>query len=789
MLWRDAEARAALQRESLAAPDRPEPVARMPVVVLAPAAESSPLPWERAIADAAKWLEGRPAAVLDVREIGIEGVRARLAMSGRPADLLVGDGGAVAALKTLPVAGAPRAKRKLSSIVYDEWIVANRPFRVTLEGDLRDGDGLRVAIDGAAPVAALDRPGALSPFVEPRPGGGFDLICPPVSPGRHAVGVYGPGDEAPVVAWVEAAPPPICYLSGSGGILQSALAAQGFDVRPAQPGALPGDAALLVATDGSFDAAQWKGAVDAGCGALLAGREAVERAATGELAPWLPATAIAAPVESRPADDAEPAAPDETEPPPETTPTDPAPPPSPALSEPRIEKQSSPAPVVALALVIDRSGSMAGEKMKIAKQAALASAEILGPDDYITIVSFSDTPRVDFRIDIIGSPDKIRSVLGRIPPPGGGTFFYNALVDAANQLRFANASIRHMILITDGATADRFTADYSGLVQKILKPSQITLSTVFVVGGGEEDPDFLGLLAKWGGGRSYPAAAGDIPAFVSIEVRRVAGIAEGATKRAAPVAPNTAPPEANRQPEKPSAPPVDRKPPKPRRSDKPPKAPEPLRTATAVPEAGNRIVERLDWRGLPGVTDFCELDVVPGAAVVLRNGTDGPPLCAVRATAGGTVAVLGIGAGAGGLGEWAYSPLLREFAARMATAVARPQAQRPREPWSAIADDGVLRLRDGGDAHFPGAAENRFEGSSTPGADGRRTSSLRDLGPPIDRTAENRAIAALRASRAAGGKTPSADETNGGGSSRGAEIFFGAAILLAIGAAGARRRT
>jgi Ca-activated chloride channel homolog len=49
-------------------------------------------------------------------------------------------------------------------------------------------------------------------------------------------------------------------------------------------------------------------------------------------------------------------------------------------------------PDVAVALVIDRSGSMQGPKLEAAKESARATAEVLSPGDYIAVVAFDSRP-------------------------------------------------------------------------------------------------------------------------------------------------------------------------------------------------------------------------------------------------------------------------------------------------------------------------------------------------------------------------------------------------------------
>src|SRR5439155_16213373 len=49
-------------------------------------------------------------------------------------------------------------------------------------------------------------------------------------------------------------------------------------------------------------------------------------------------------------------------------------------------------PSLAMMLVIDKSGSMGGQKMELAKEAAKSAVELLGPSDKIGVIAFEGEP-------------------------------------------------------------------------------------------------------------------------------------------------------------------------------------------------------------------------------------------------------------------------------------------------------------------------------------------------------------------------------------------------------------
>ena len=91
---------------------------------------------------------------------------------------------------------------------------------------------------------------------------------------------------------------------------------------------------------------------------------------------------------------------------------------------------------VALVLVIDASGSMAGgpgsSKMDLAKEAAIRATELLSEQDQLGVISFDDTPHwVDRRRAFLADPARPRRRSAR-SRPGGGTAIFPALEAAYN---------------------------------------------------------------------------------------------------------------------------------------------------------------------------------------------------------------------------------------------------------------------------------------------------------------------------------------------------------------------
>ncbi len=162
--------------------------------------------------------------------------------------------------------------------------------------------------------------------------------------------------------------------------------------------------------------------------------------------------------------------------------------------ESRFEKEKE-MPGLAICLVIDRSGSMEGEKLALTKDAAKGVVELLSAKDYISLIAFDTIPHKIVALQNVTTPSSIRQMIGTITSEGG-TNIYGALNEACQELQRANAKFKHIILLTDGHSTP---GDYDTTVRQIIDKN-ITVSTV---GMGECDRFLLEKLAKDGQGRFY----------------------------------------------------------------------------------------------------------------------------------------------------------------------------------------------------------------------------------------------------------------------------------------------
>ena len=164
------------------------------------------------------------------------------------------------------------------------------------------------------------------------------------------------------------------------------------------------------------------------------------------------------------------------------------------MQSPDTEEQAA----VALALVVDRSGSMSGEKLEFCKTASVATVSLLANKDWMGVVAFDSSAtwivpmaRMTARGD---AERRIRAIAD-----GGGTNIYPGMTEARAALARTPAKVRHMIVLTDGVS------EGSGYPQlaAACRGDRITISTVAV--GSDADTSLLQAIAAAGGGKFYLA--------------------------------------------------------------------------------------------------------------------------------------------------------------------------------------------------------------------------------------------------------------------------------------------
>jgi uncharacterized membrane protein len=173
-------------------------------------------------------------------------------------------------------------------------------------------------------------------------------------------------------------------------------------------------------------------------------------------------------------------------------------------------------PVGALSLVIDKSGSMMGDKLALSLAAAKEAIKMMGPRDFLNVVAFDEMPYNVVPIERVGTGRTALARVSRITI-GGGTDLYPGMKMGFQALKQADAAVKHMIVLTDGQTPE---AEFMALCKQI-RDEKITVSAVAV--GADADRSLLARIAAAGKGKFY--AAPDpraVPRIFMVEARRIA---------------------------------------------------------------------------------------------------------------------------------------------------------------------------------------------------------------------------------------------------------------------------
>jgi Ca-activated chloride channel homolog len=158
------------------------------------------------------------------------------------------------------------------------------------------------------------------------------------------------------------------------------------------------------------------------------------------------------------------------------------------------KKQNQPS--VALSLVIDRSGSMSGLPMEMAKAAAKAAVDVLQPDDLVEVIAFDSSPTRYVKMTPAKRKGRIGTDIARIQP-GGGTEIFPALDAAYQDLSVTAARKKHVILLTDGKAPVGGIRD----VVQAMAAEGITVTSVGL--GNDLDDGLLTMIKDVGGGRYH----------------------------------------------------------------------------------------------------------------------------------------------------------------------------------------------------------------------------------------------------------------------------------------------
>jgi uncharacterized membrane protein/uncharacterized protein YegL len=147
-------------------------------------------------------------------------------------------------------------------------------------------------------------------------------------------------------------------------------------------------------------------------------------------------------------------------------------------------------------LIIDKSSSMEGKKIELARQAAIGVIENLRPIDQVGVLIFDNS--FQWVVPVRRAED--RSLLKRLVSgitPDGGTQIAPALAEAYRKILPTKATFKHIVLLTDGISEEGDSLDLS----KEAVAQHVTISTVGL--GQDVNRSYLEKVAALAEGKSY----------------------------------------------------------------------------------------------------------------------------------------------------------------------------------------------------------------------------------------------------------------------------------------------
>ncbi len=116
-----------------------------------------------------------------------------------------------------------------------------------------------------------------------------------------------------------------------------------------------------------------------------------------------------------------------------------------------IERKNGARSAINVAIVLDKSGSMSGEKIRRAKEASLMAVDRLGPDDIVSIVAYDSTVQVLVPATKASDRAAIRAGIHRIGAGGNTALFAGVSKGADEVAKFLSRNrVNRVILLSDG---------------------------------------------------------------------------------------------------------------------------------------------------------------------------------------------------------------------------------------------------------------------------------------------------------------------------------------------------
>ncbi len=181
---------------------------------------------------------------------------------------------------------------------------------------------------------------------------------------------------------------------------------------------------------------------------------------------------------------------------------------------------------VNLALVLDRSGSMSGDKIERAKEAAIEAVRRLGEEDLVSVVVYDHEVETIVPAQLAANAEWIEGRIRSIRSRGNTALFAGVSQGAAEVRKHVGERFTHRILLlSDGLanTGPATPADLERLGRALMK-ERISVTTVGL--GTDYNEDLMTRLAQASDGNSYFVEhSRDLPRIFAAELGDVLSVA------------------------------------------------------------------------------------------------------------------------------------------------------------------------------------------------------------------------------------------------------------------------
>ena len=149
-----------------------------------------------------------------------------------------------------------------------------------------------------------------------------------------------------------------------------------------------------------------------------------------------------------------------------------------------------------VALIIDKSSSMEGRKIELARLSAIGVVDHLRPLDTIGVLIFDNSFQWAVPLRRVEDRSLIKRLISGITPDGG-TQIAPALAEAYRRVLPSLANFKHIVLLTDGISEEGDSIDLA----REAAQHDVTISTVGL--GQDVNRSYLEKIASTSGGKSY----------------------------------------------------------------------------------------------------------------------------------------------------------------------------------------------------------------------------------------------------------------------------------------------